>query len=142
MAQQRLPRGLRNNNPLNLRKSDNKWQGKVYPGTDNAFEQFVNVLYGIRAAMVCMNTHIQRDHKARIRTTIKREITRWAPPSENNVQAYINAVCVEHDLTPDTIIDPSNKNVFCRILWHMAFHENGVEVPFNYFERAYDLWKK
>jgi hypothetical protein len=36
-----LPRGYRNNNPLNIRiNADNDWQGKVYFNTDHVFEQF------------------------------------------------------------------------------------------------------
>ena len=41
-----LPRGYRNNNPLNIRYvAGNNWKGKVYPNTDrnNTFEQFVNI---------------------------------------------------------------------------------------------------
>ena len=38
-----LPRGYRNNNPLNIRYSrNNTWIGKVTPNTDGAFEQLLS----------------------------------------------------------------------------------------------------
>jgi hypothetical protein len=48
-----LPRGIRNNNPLNIRLNpDNRWQGKVPPkrNSDGALEQFHDRIMGLRAA--------------------------------------------------------------------------------------------
>ena len=35
-----LPRGLRLNNPGNIRISQTKWQGEVIPSADKSFKQF------------------------------------------------------------------------------------------------------
>ena len=45
-----LPRGIRNNNPLNIRRSKDQWQGMKKEQTDSAFCQFENLAYGWRAA--------------------------------------------------------------------------------------------
>ena len=37
MIEKKVPRGIRNNNPLNIRKGNN-WQGERHPQTDPAFE--------------------------------------------------------------------------------------------------------
>ena len=45
-----LPRGIRNNNPLNIRRSKDQWQGLRKEQTDPSFCQFENLAYGWRAA--------------------------------------------------------------------------------------------
>ena len=51
LGQSNQPRGIRNNNPGNLRISGNAWQGKIptSQNTDGAFEQFSYYVYGVRA---------------------------------------------------------------------------------------------
>ena len=41
-----LPRGLRNNNPLNIRRSKDQWQGLRAQQTDASFCQFESLEYG------------------------------------------------------------------------------------------------
>ena len=43
-------RGLRNNNPLNIRCSADRWQGMATTQTDKSFVQFETMGYGYRAA--------------------------------------------------------------------------------------------
>ena len=50
-------RGLRNNNPLNLRKTSAKWLGKI-PSTDKDFEQFTSLEMGLRAGAINIKTQI------------------------------------------------------------------------------------
>ena len=48
----KLPRGLRNNNPGNIRNSQRTdWQGEVDESAknDNSFEEFETIAYGYRA---------------------------------------------------------------------------------------------
>lgn len=82
----RLPIGLRNNNPLNIRVSSNSWQGKI--SSDNAFEKFSSIDYGLRAAVKNIQTYYKRDKL----TTIKQIVSKWAPRNENNTDSYINSV--------------------------------------------------
>lgn len=139
MATPLPPRGIRNNNPLNLRRSNDNWQGLRTEQNDPDFFQFISVWFGIRAAFICMRTHVNRDSKALIRTTVKREISRWAPPTENNTAAYIKAVCEKANILDDCLVDFSKKNLVCRLLWAMSFVENGQDLPFNYFETSYEM---
>ena len=40
------PRGLRNNNPLNIRISKDNFIGELVPSGDKAFKQFKSIEYG------------------------------------------------------------------------------------------------
>lgn len=82
-----LPRGIRNNNPLNIRVG-NQWVGEVQSPTDPAFEQFTCMPYGLRAAFVLLRRYIDV-YKL---NTISKIVCRWAPSSENNTLAYIRRV--------------------------------------------------
>jgi hypothetical protein len=87
-----LPRGLRNNNPGNIRYSAaNDWVGKI-PFSRNTdagktFEQFQYLHQGIRAKMVLIYNKITQGTN-----TIEKLITVYAPPIENNTAAYIKQV--------------------------------------------------
>ena len=45
-----MTRGIRNNNPLNIRHSSDRWEGAREEQTDSAFVQFQTMAYGYRAA--------------------------------------------------------------------------------------------
>ena len=50
-------RGIRNNNPLNIKfVKRNKWTGRVpeEQKTDPLFEEFTDMVYGLRAAIVLL----------------------------------------------------------------------------------------
>lgn len=135
-----LPRGLRNNNPLNLRISNNTWLGKVKNNTDGAFEQFITLEYGLRAAMRNIKTIIDRRKKLKQRTTIANLIHIWAPASDNNnEQAYCAAIEKYTTFKPTYVIDIKNKNHFCMLIHAMVRVENGVPVDFVRIENAYAL---
>ena len=117
-----LPRGYRNNNPLNIRiNSANNWAGKVSPNTDGAFEQFSSMAYGFRAAFVLIRNYVN-NYGA---TTVQAIISKWAPNNENNTQAYINAVCRNTEFSPTTNINPYNQEQMCKLVYAMAIVENG-----------------
>lgn len=117
-----LPRGYRNNNPLNIRiNSANNWAGKVTPNTDGAFEQFTSMAYGFRAAFVLIRNYVN-NYGA---TTVQAIISKWAPNNENNTQAYINAVCGNTGFSPTTNINPYNQEQMCKLVYAMAIVENG-----------------
>lgn len=116
-----LPRGYRNNNPLNIRlNSSNSWQGKVYPNTDGVFEQFKSMAYGYRAALQLIRKYISSGYN-----TVSSIISRWAPATENNTQRYIERVCRTTGFTPGTIIGAYNKEQMCSLVYAMAIVENG-----------------
>ena len=85
-----MTRGERNNNPLNIRRvAGTHWRGEAAVQDDPAFVQFEDRTWGGRAALKLLRTY--RDKYAA--TSIKEIITRWAPPTENNTEGYIAAVC-------------------------------------------------
>ena len=56
------PRGLRNNNPGNIRNSDaTDWKGEVKPSQkkDNAFEEFGTMAHGYRALIKLLQNYRQ-----------------------------------------------------------------------------------
>lgn len=123
----KLPRGIRNNNPLNIRKSSTPWLGKKAESTDPSFEQFTSLEYGLRAGLINIRTYLKRDRLQ----DITQIINKWAPDSDgNNTKAYIEAVCKKATITPHQIIKYNDKNTLCRIVWAMAFVECGQEVSF------------
>jgi hypothetical protein len=134
--QKQLPRGIRNNNPLNIRISGTPWQGKVTNNTDGTFEQFTSLEYGVRAALVNIRTYIKRDRLCNI-TQI---ISRWAPSSDgNNVKAYIEVVCSRANLTSTEVLKYNDKNKLCRLVWAMAYVECGCEISFGRVENAWAI---
>lgn len=78
-------RGLRNNNPGNIRHGSSRWQGMNPVQTDKDFVQFTNPIYGIRAIAKLLNNYQNRYGL----NTIEEIISRWAPPSENITGAYV-----------------------------------------------------
>lgn len=133
-SKKRAPRGIRNNNPLNIRISNNAWLGKVEHNTDGAFEQFITMQMGIRAAVKQIFTYIRRGDD-----TPTKVINRWAPPSENNTAAYIERVCALAQLAPHQRLERKSRNFICRMLWAMAQVECGRTIDIQEFFDAYDL---
>lgn len=140
MAQQttRNPRGIRNNNPLNIRKGNN-WQGERHPQTDPEFEEFSSMLNGLRAGFIILRKYLTRRPKGYGCNCIQDIIERWAPPTENNTLAYIQRVCAKSMLTAREPIKWGEKNKLCRIVWGMCLVECGQEVSFGMIENAYAL---
>lgn len=139
--EQRTPRGIRNNNPLNIRRSVNNWKGKIQKSTDKNFEQFTSIVFGIRAAMVCMRTHCNRLKEKNVSPTVKALMAIWAPSTENDTERYVQVVCRISDnrLTPNTVIDPSNRAQYCLLIWAMAYFETGTILDFRLFIQAHEM---
>ena len=119
-----LPRGYRNNNPLNVRYSaKNNWLGKVTPNTDrnNAFEQFVTMAYGYRTALYLIRKYI----KTYGCDTLAKIIAKWAPDTENDTSAYIQHVSEMTGIKPSQYISPNSKDQLCKLAYAMSIVENG-----------------
>jgi hypothetical protein len=98
----RQTRGFRNRNPGNIdHVPANRWQGLADPpveppppgGGRARFARFVSHEYGIRALAALLTTYQDR-HGLR---TIRGIVSRWAPGSENDTEAYIAAVARRMD---------------------------------------------
>ncbi len=123
MKKQRIPRGIRNNNPLNIRVGNN-WKGEVANPSDHTFEQFTEMKWGVRAAFIVLRNYIVR-HKC---NTIRKIIPRWAPANENNTRAYIATVSQRANIQPDEPISFDNTCQMIALLLAMCFVENGQEI--------------
>ena len=81
-------RGIRNNNPANLRRTGDRWLGMRQQQTDGAFVQFDTMAYGLRALIVVLRNYYTL-HGLR---TVRRIIARFAPEGENDTAAYVEYV--------------------------------------------------
>lgn len=129
-------RAIRNNNPLNLRISDNPWIGKVYPNTDGAFEQFTSPVFGIRAAMINIRTHCRRHHGLTMAELIKI----WAPASDGNrPREYIARVKMSANIMGTEKILYNDRGQMTRLTRAMAEVESGTKYDISIFEQAFDM---
>lgn len=118
------PRGIRNNNPLNIRRGGSQWQGLRREQGDASFCQFQTMAYGWRAAFVLLTRTYY--HKYRL-YTIESVIKRWAPPNENQTKAYIDTVAglMNYDKDMPLGIPSSCPTRWIRLGMAMAIVENG-----------------
>lgn len=116
------PRGIRNNNPGNLRRTGIQWQGKVpfSSSTDSAFEQFYLYKFGIRA----MLKDLLNDYRVDGRRTITALINAYAPTSENNTALYIQNVADWTGINPNATLS-DNYATWKKLVLAMARKENG-----------------
>lgn len=117
------PRGIRNNNPLNIRIG-NTWLGERPNPTDPDFEEFVTMEYGLRAAFLILKRYIRRYKK----NTISSIVSTWAPSSENNTLKYIDRVAQMTKLSPGEPIDYYDRDTMCKLVAAMAQVECGQPI--------------
>ena len=123
MRNNNLPRGLRNNNPGNIRRNSDVFQGEK-TSSDKEFKQFKSMAYGYRAIFKILSNYY-RNYKL---DTIRKIIGRWAPENENNTNAYIKAVSVYAGLPADDPININDREQMIRIVAGMSKVENGREA--------------
>lgn len=135
MRKQALPRGLRNNNPLNIRKNPDVFQGERTPSGDTAFKQFKTMAYGYRAALRVIGNYYRLYHLR----TIRQVIGRWAPENENNTDSYVHLVSSYSGIPADDPIDITNREMMVRIVAGMSKVENGREADMSDVMAGWDL---
>ena len=131
----KTPRGLRNNNPLNIRRSADKWQGMKEVQTDKQFVQFKSLSWGFRAAFKTIRTYITK-YGCRNITQI---IMRWAPPSENNTDAYVRKVCQMSHIGSLDALDFNNEKQMHDLVQAMAYVENVVIIEGDSIRQGYRM---
>ena len=132
MNKKPIPRGIRNCNPLNIRIG-NVWLGEVPNPTDNEFEQFVSMFYGLRAGFILLRRYIRRYHLS----TVPDIISRWAPGSENNTVKYIDTVCQLSGIAPDVQLDYGDEETLVNLVDAMILVECGQHVDRSTIIKAY-----
>ena len=110
--------GRRTNNPLNLKfNAKNDWMGKKE--SENGFETFDDMAYGVRAADDTLRTYDNYNID-----TVAKVINRWAPPNENNTDEYIKFVAKELNISPNDKIDLQNDETRQNLLKAMVKMES------------------
>lgn len=134
-----IPRGIRNNNPLNIRKG-NSWKGERHPQKDKAFEEFESMEMGVRAGFKLIKNYMSGYNGLTNKfNTIEKIIRRWAPPSENNTRAYISKVSQLSGIPSRQILSFSQRNLMVAIVDAMIRVECGQAIDTKIIESAYDL---
>lgn len=130
-----LPRGLRNNNPGNIRLSSTVWKGEMRPSQDKEFCQFQTIAYGYRALIKLLQNY-RKLHGCK---TIADFITRWAPSSENNTSGYISRVCREIQVPNIYVPDIEDKTTMCAFAAAISLVENGIPAVMADVEKGWEL---
>ncbi len=116
-------RGIRNNNPGNLRRSKDPWQGLAENQTDEDFFIFKTPIYGIRALARTLISY-QDEHGLR---TIGKIINRWAPANENDTAAYISFATEDTGFAADQSLDMHSYDDLKPLVLAIIKHENGQQ---------------
>ncbi|MCG7488584.1 structural protein P5 [Vibrio sp. Of14-4] len=128
-----MSRGIRNNNPLNIRYSaSNKWLGEVKKKHDYDFEEFISVEYGFRAAYKTLMTY---RNKYNIKT-IEKIIFRFSPPNENDTENIIKKISIMSGIPRDKIIENDEYPI---IIKNMAIIESGNSFPIKIIKKGISI---
>ena len=120
-------RGIRNNNPLNIRRGGSNWVGLKEKQTDKQFCQFVSMSYGFRAAFRLVYNYIRISGLK----TVREIINRWAPAEENPTKVYLYFVCNQGGFRPDyEIFDKHDipRAYLMNLVWYMSLFESGKGI--------------
>lgn len=133
-----MTRGYKNNNPLNIRIGNGKaWYGEIRPSRDPSFAQFESMAHGYRAAFKLLDNY-RRLHACSMLSDFVR---RWAPPIENDTNAYLRAVTKRSGFADVSTVDTRNSWQMKRIVAAMSFVENGIEADQQQIDDGWNLFQ-
>ena len=133
---EKLPRGIRNKNPGNI-KLGTDWDGLADEQSDPTFCSFKEAVWGIRALMRILLVY-RFHHK---KNNVEDIIGRWAPPNENDTDAYIDFVCKKTETNPMDKLDNSIEH-YLPLIKAIIQMENGKQ-PYDdelIVEGMYKAW--
>jgi hypothetical protein len=117
------PRGIRNNNPLNIEDGQFARGQPGYAGSDGRFAKFETPEHGVSAADKLLNSYQANQGL----NTINGIVGRWAPSTDgNNTKAYAAHVAAQMGIGPNDPIPPAMRP---QLIAAMAAHENGIPLP-------------
>lgn len=135
--EQKTTRGVRNNNPLNIKISRSKWVGKIKEGKkDDVFEEFDTMENGLRAAIKLVQNYIKRMRL----NTVALIISRWCPDEtkEKYIDFVVKCMRVRYpDFTKDTTFYWYDYDVLFGLISAMAWQESRMKVDGDLFYRAW-----
>jgi hypothetical protein len=97
-----MTRGLRNNNPGNIKDDGTAWEGLDTPRNDGVFLRFVSPEYGIRAMGKILTNYVAVDGVA---PTVNGLVRRWSATDQD---AYVNKVSGDLGVDQDASLDLSS----------------------------------
>ena len=106
-------RPTRNNNPLNIRKSGDKFVGET--GDDGAFKIFDTPANGIRAVFRILQTYESKYDAV----TLREKLVKWAPPTENR-STYPDEVAKMAGVNADEPAHYYNLSYWLKVMPHWA----------------------
>jgi hypothetical protein len=113
-------RGIRNNNPGNIRRNETQWEGLSPVQTDDAFFTFDTPEHGIRAMARVLTTYREKYGL----DTVRKIVSRWAPDIENDTEAYVKDVSAQLGVKPDASL---NQAQLPGLIAAIIKHENGAQ---------------
>jgi hypothetical protein len=128
-----IPRGIRNNNPGNIRWSNDQWKGLIPKdqASDKSFCVFRSPEYGIRAMARILRKYTTYKGMPGVGKpnidTVREIINRWAPAIENDTEAYIQSVAKNLGTTANAPIDVFDNAIMLKLLKAIITHENGQQ---------------
>lgn len=135
MRAEKLPRGIRNHNPGNIRLTKTKWQGQRAMQFDRDFVEFEAPVMGLRALMKVLLTYYRRYGL----DTVQSVINRWAPPHENATDCYAAHVARCLGVRRVTSLDLEKPETLVALAKAIVLHENGhppKETPHGWYSDA------
>ena len=125
----------RNNNPGNITcASARDYYGQV--GKDGRWPTFKNIVYGIR----CWFSYIERKRPSH--NSIRKLWYMYAPPNENNTQAYVAGLARATGMSADAPLPPvyANKKLYWTLARACFKFECGYSPPDNVMEIAWNMF--
>lgn len=114
-------RGIRNNNPMNLRYVPSiEWDGQI-GGDGDGYAVFETPFYGIRAGV----KNLVNGYFGRGIDTPRTIIERYAPSHENPTDNYVQFIAQRMNVAPNETIAPSRDNLV-RLASAIIYFENGA----------------
>ena len=114
-------RGLRNNNPGNIRRSATRYRGEVV-SQDPSFKRFESMAWGYRAMFVLLYTYQKRYGLS----TLAQLIARYAPAVENDTAGYTDFVAEQTAWPADQPLDTCSAEQMIPVVSAMSHIENGL----------------
>lgn len=136
-------RGQRNHNPLNIRKTADKWKGLLldlpFPDVlDKEFCTFESDFFGIRAGFKVLLSYWNRFMRDNVSFSISNIISRWAPAKENRTDRYIYTLSRWLNIPPDEDLSIFDRKRMVALVHSMAIFESQMDLPLDLIESAYD----
>ena len=94
------------------------------------------MVYGLRAGFKLIKNYMTKAPRA---TTIRDIITRWAPPSENDTEAYIRFVATSVGIRPETKLDFRECTRICALVSAMCQMESNYKPSQAILTTAYGM---